>query len=125
MATEFEPNLVQTLREVEEVEIETRAGPGAPAHRTIIWLVVDDRNRVLVRTYLGPSSRWYLEAISYPACVLHVSGEAIPVTAVAARDSDRVEACSRGYLAKYGGHRATQAMLSDMNLPTTLELLAR
>jgi len=125
MATSFDPDLLRRLRNVEEVEIGTRAGPGAPAHRTIIWLVVDDHGRVLVRTYLGPGSRWYREAISHPACVLHLNGDAVPVTAVAAQDAERVSACSRGYLVKYGGHRATPAMLHETNLATTLELLPR
>jgi hypothetical protein len=125
MAPSFPPNVIGRLRAAEEVEIETAGGPGEAAHRTIIWVVVDDQGRVLVRTYLGPRSRWYREARSQPSCWLHLGGEAIAVTAAPATDEERVEACSRGYLAKYAPHRATSAMLDPVNLPTTLELLPR
>ncbi len=125
MPSAFEPQLIELLRAVEEVEIETRAAPEGRVHRTIIWVVVDDHGRVLVRTYLGPSSRWYRDATHQPACVLHVNGEALAVTAVAAPDAERIEACSRGYLAKYAGHRAMPAMLAEPNLGATLELLPR
>lgn len=115
--------LLARLSQAEEVEIETSAGPGTTVHRTIVWVVVDERDRVLIRSYLGPGARWYREATMQPACTVLMAGESVPVTAVPALDAERVEACSRGYLAKYAGRRATQQMVDEKNLPTTLELL--
>jgi Uncharacterized protein conserved in bacteria (DUF2255). len=125
MVTSFDPDLLERLRSAEEVEIETCAAPGAPVHRTIIWIVVDGQDRVLIRSYRGPGARWYREATLLPACVLQVGGESVSVTVVPAWDAGRIGACSRGYLAKYARHRATPEMLDETNLPTTLELLPR
>lgn len=121
----FDPDLLERLRSTEEVEIETCAAPGAPVHRTIIWIVVDEQDRVLIRSYRGPGARWYREATLQPACALLVSGESVAVSVVPARDAERIGACSRGYLAKYASQRATPQMLDETNLPTTLELLPR
>jgi Uncharacterized protein conserved in bacteria (DUF2255). len=121
----FDPALLERLRSAEEVEIETCAAPGAPIHCTVIWVVVDGQDHVLIRSYLGPGARWYREATAQASCVLHVSGESVSVAAVPARDGERIGACSRGYLAKYARHRATPQMLDETNLPTTLELLPR
>jgi hypothetical protein len=113
------------LRTTGEVRIETRAAPSAPAHRTTIWVVVDDRSRDLVRTYRGPTSRWYREAQANPECVLWLGGEAVPVRAEAADDPDRIAAASRGYEAKYAGDPAVRRMVAPAQLPTTLELRPR
>jgi hypothetical protein len=48
MTDRFAPDLLERLRGEEEVRIETSRGPDAPAHRTIIWIVVDRQDRVLV-----------------------------------------------------------------------------
>ena len=45
------------LARAEEVEIETQA-PDGPAHRTIIWIVVDG-DEVFVRSSTAPDGRWY------------------------------------------------------------------
>jgi hypothetical protein len=109
----------------EEVIIETRRGPGDPVHRTVIWVIVDEAGRILVRTYLGPTTRWYREVIAHSECVVELGGERLSVRAVPALDPDRVAAASGGYLAKYAGHRAAAAMVAEGNLPTTMELVPR
>jgi len=124
MASPFGRDLLERLRGIEEVEIGTSA-PDGTLHRTIIWVVVDDHDRVLIRSFRGPDARWYREATARPETVLHVDELPVPVTAMAARDPARVAACSHGYLAKYANHRSTMAMLDAENLPTTLELLPR
>jgi len=121
----FDPRLLVRLRSAEEVEIETVAAPGGPTHRTVIWVVVDASDRVLVRTYLGPGSRWYREAIGHPSATLWLDGESVPIEVVAATDPERTAACSEGYRTKYAGHSAMMAMLAAELLPTTLELLPR
>lgn len=121
----FSPGLIDRLRGIDQVRIETRAAPAAPVHRTIIWIVVDGADRVLIRTYRGPDSRWYREARAQPEAVLWVGSESVAVRVEAATDPDRVAAASRGYEAKYAGDSALPAMLVDAVLPTTLELKRR
>jgi hypothetical protein len=121
----FAPEVLGRLRTTEEVRIETRAAPSAPAHRTTIWVVVDERGRVLIRTYRGPTSRWYREAQANPECVVWLGSEPVPVRAEAADDPDRIAAASRGYESKYAGDPAVRGMVAPAQLPTTLELLPR
>jgi len=112
------------LREAEEVEIETAAGEAGPLHRAIIWVVVDDRDRALIRSYRGPTARWYREVTARPECRLLVAGRAMEVVAVPASDADRIAACSEGLRRKYAGHSAMPGMLRSY-LDTSLELVAR
>jgi hypothetical protein len=115
---------LEALREAEVVEIETAAVGARPRHRAIIWVVVDDRDRVLIRSYRGPTARWYREVTARPECCLLVAGRAIEVRAIPAGDADRVATCSEGLRRKYAGHSAMPAMVRSY-LDTTLELLAR
>lgn len=125
MGGAFDRATLERLQSAEEVEIETSAAPGAERHRTIIWVVVDERDRVLIRSVRGAAGRWYREAIAHPECVIHVGDAATAVHALPAADAERVAACSRGYLAKYAGDPATPSMLREATLATTLELLPR
>lgn len=118
------PADLAAMREAEEVEIETAAGETGPRHRAIIWIVVDDRDRVLIRSFRGPTARWYREVLVRPECRLLVDGRPIDVRALPAADPDRVAACSEGLRHRYAGHRATPGMLRTY-LETTLELVAR
>ena len=125
MTSSFDHDLLDRLRTIEEVEIETSAPGGGAQHRAVIWLVVDEHDRVLIRSFRGPGARWYREALAHPECTLHVDDMQVSVTALPARDPARIAALSHGYLAKYSGQRSTMAMLTPENLPTTLELLPR
>ena len=125
MASAFGHDLIERLRGIREVEIGTSMPRGGTPHRTIIWIVVDEHDRVLIRSYRGPGARWYREALANPECVLHVVTDAVAVTAVPARDPARIAACSHGFLAKYANSSSTLAMIAAENLPTTLELLPR
>jgi hypothetical protein len=108
-----------------EVDIETTRHEGAPVHRTTIWVLVDDRGRVLVRSVNGGSARWFREAVANPRVALHVGGRTIPATALVANDPDRIEAASEGYVAKYGRSSSARAMIKERILSTTLELVPR
>lgn len=125
MEGSFDQSTLDRLRAIEEIEIETRAADGAPAHRTIIWVVVDGQDRVLIRSVRGELGRWYREAVAHPACGLLVDGTLLPVAAVAAIDDDQVAACSRGLRAKYPRDASLGAMLHESVLGTTLRLLPR
>jgi hypothetical protein len=46
------------IESVDEVDIETTRGPGAPVHRTTVWPVIGD-GEVYVRSLKGEAGRWY------------------------------------------------------------------
>jgi hypothetical protein len=113
---------LELLRAAREVRIETSRAEGAPVHRTIIWVVVDERDRVLIRTYGGSGSRWYREALSSGRCRLLVEGRAVEFGVEVADDPERIAACSAALADKYRGDASTPAMLRDEVLGTTLQL---
>lgn len=116
----FSEEDLASLERAEEVEIETQA-PDKAARRAVIWVVVDG-GEVFIRTYKGPDSRWYRDAMANPAVAIHVDGKRLPATAIPATDPDSIERTSAGYLRKYARDRATQAMLAPDVLETTLRL---
>ncbi len=121
----FPPEILDALRGAEEVEIETQAAPEAPVHRTIIWVMVDDQERVLIRSVRGVRGRWYREAVAHPDCTLSVGDVDVPVRAEPAADRDRVAAASAQLAVKYAGDPSLGSMLRADVLETTLELLPR
>lgn len=118
----FSADVLDRLRREIEVDIETHRTEDAPPHRTIIWVVVDDRNRVLVRSYRGAGARWYREATSGTPTALVMGDEHAPVRVEHARDDERIRSCSVELERKYAGDPATAAMVRDEVLDTTLEL---
>jgi hypothetical protein len=124
MSVGFDPSALDALRAEDEVEIETSAGEDGPTHRTIIWVVVDGRGRVLIRSYRGAGARWFREITARPDTRLHVRGQALAVRAIPATDADRVTACSEEFRRKYAGQYSVGSMVARY-LETTLELLPR
>jgi hypothetical protein len=124
MIAPFDASVLALLREEEEIEIETAAGEEGLSHRAIIWVVVDDRDRVLIRSYRGPGARWFREITARPEGVIHIRERALPVRAVPAADEDRVAPCSEGLRRKYARDPAMPRMIRD-HLETTLELVPR
>jgi len=121
--TALDPELRHALRGARTVRVETSAGAGRPVHEAIIWVVVDDAGRVLVRSWRGERGRWYRELRANPTGTLTVGSRRVPIHAEHAADPERVEACSRGLRQKYASARGSLAgMLVDAVLPTTLEL---
>ena len=108
------------LEAAQEVEIETQA-PGKPARRTPIWVVVDG-SEAFIRTYKGPDSRWYRDAMANPAVAIHVDGRRLAATAIPATDPDSIERTSSGFLRKYADDPASKAMVAPDVLETTLRL---
>jgi hypothetical protein len=121
MSAGFDAAALAALRAEDEVEIETSAGEHGPIHRTIIWVVVDDQGRVLIRSYRGAGARWFREITARPDTLLHVRGQALAVRAIPATDGDRVMACSEELGRKYAGHHSVKSMVTKY-LETTLEL---
>ncbi|MEJ7751665.1 MAG: DUF2255 family protein [Candidatus Limnocylindrales bacterium] len=119
----FTSEALDLLRLTAEVEIETRMAAGEPEHRAVIWVVVDEEDRVLIRSYLGAKARWYREALASRTAVIIAGELRIGVRVDPAADGERITACSRALQAKYPRHGSTQAMLRQEILDTTLELL--
>jgi hypothetical protein len=119
----FDSATLAQLRRRREVTIETSRGNDAPVHSAVIWVVVDDRDRVLIRSWLGERSRWYRELRANPHGALVVGDRRVDVRAQDASDPERVEACSSGLRAKYRTATGSlEQMLADDVLATTLEL---
>ena len=121
----FEPGELAWLDETEEIEIET-AGPGGPAHRTIIWVVVDGGD-AFVRSVNGATARWYREATANPAVTIHSRKRARPEVALSARvepasDADSVRRVSEALRRKYTGITGLREMLEPDIFDTTLRL---
>jgi len=114
---------LDALRQSRLAEVLT--GPSDAPRRTTIWVVVDDRDRVLVRSVRGPRGRWYRDLLADPAGVLNVAGTRIPFVAQGADDEERIAACSMALRAKYRPGESLDSMLKDDTLSTTLELLPR
>lgn len=118
----FDAEVLLALRGARTVRLETSA-PGRPTHTAIVWVVVDDAGRVLVRSWRGERGRWYRELRANPDGVLRVASHRVPITAELADDPERIGACSQGLSEKYATARGSLAeMLLDEVLPTTLEL---
>ncbi len=107
------------LDRTREVDIETRS-PKGTTHAVPIWVVVDGDD-VFIRTYRGPTSRWYRELLAGPGALV-VDGKRIPVRAIAAKDAASVKRTSDGYRKKYRKGSSLDAMLVPLVLPTTLRL---
>jgi hypothetical protein len=122
MAQQFDANVLRTLDQTEEVEIETGAEDGR-RHRTTIWVVVHD-GTVYVRSVRGPAGRWYRELTARPEGVLHAAHLHLPVHAVGAADPATVASVSQAFRRKYERKwpRETELLLREHTLPTTLRL---
>src|SRR5262245_9803076 len=122
----FEPDELAWLDETEEVEIET-AEPDGPAHRTIIWVVVDGSD-AFIRSVNGAGARWYREAVANPAVTIHSRRQASPERALSARaeaapDAASVERTSEALRRKYERDPALRLMLKPDIFDTTLRLV--
>ena len=115
-----DPDDLAAIQKYANVRIETHGADGTE-HRTTIWAVVEG-GAVYVRTYQGPKSRWYREALARPNVALHVAKRRIPLVAVPAADAASIEACSVGLSRKYRASYSLGAMLRDEVLETTLRL---
>lgn len=115
----FPKATVALLDRANEVDIETRS-PKGTAHSVPIWIVVDGDD-VFIRTYRGPTSRWYRELLAGPGALV-VNGKRFPVRAIAAADSASVKRASDGYRKKYRKGSSLDSMLVPSVLPTTVRL---
>ena len=109
-----------TFATAKEIRVETRSATGE-VHKTIVWPLVRD-GVVYLRSYKGPSGRWYREALADPGVALLFDRRRLPARAVPAADAASVEACSAALREKYRRSYSLDAMLDPDVLPTTLRI---
>ena len=113
---------LEQLAATREVEVETHSKAG-DVHRTIVWPLVRD-GVVYLRSFHGPTGRWYREALADPDIALVIEGRRVPARAQPAPDDASVEACSAALREKYRRSYSLKAMLAPAVLPTTLRIEA-
>ena len=116
-------DLLWKIAESDEVEIETRRGPKAPAHRVTIWIVPTD-DGVYVRSYKGKRGRWYQEAMANPLVTIRLGRRKVTARARPEHGPLVNRAVNAGYRRKYGERwpAETKEMFKRSLLPTTLRL---
>ena len=120
----FPPDVLAELDRTDEVQIEPRVPGDQPAPPVTIWIVVLDGLDVYVRSYRGPTGRWYQALVNQPHGVLHLSEREIPFRAIHVDDAEVIARVSEAFRRKYEQKWPTEtaAMLRDEVLSTTLEL---
>jgi hypothetical protein len=120
----FAPDILSALEQLDEVEIEPRSADGRAAQPVTIWVVVVDGRQVYVRSYRGPSGRWYQALLEHPLGVLHAGQRQIPFRAVHVDDPEIIARVNDAYRRKYERKwpNETAEMLRDEVLSTTLRL---
>jgi hypothetical protein len=122
MAMAFDEDTIQLLAKIDEVDIETRSGVDAPAHRVTIWVVVDS-DAAYVRSVRGTRGRWYREATAYPEAVLHVGERQLPVHLEPISEAAMIARVSDAIMRKYAQWPSdAHAMVREEVLATTLRL---
>jgi len=119
----FPDAVLQALQTRKEITIVT--GPPADRRATIIWVVVDGRDHVWVRSVRGPRGRWYRDLMADPRAVIDLGEGEISVSALPSSDEQSVQACTEALRAKYAGNASLASMLAPDTLPTTIQLVPR
>jgi hypothetical protein len=123
MAT-FASDVIDRLRDVREIEIETTRKAGEK-RRTTIWIAVDGED-VFVRSEYGDNGWWYRDITNRPDAVVHPRdidpAGSIAVRAIPAGDGDSVERCSAAIKRKYPPGSSVDVMTSPPATEATLRL---
>lgn len=124
VSARFPSDVLALLDRTDEVQIEPRLAGSQPTQPVTVWVVVLDDSDVYVRSYRGPSGRWYQALLQHPDGVLYVDGRAIPFRALHVDDPQTISRVSEAYRRKYEQKWPTETaeMLRDGVLPTTLKL---
>jgi len=119
--TNFAPDTLRQLRDLQEVHIRTEKHPKSAV---VIWVVVAD-DEVFVRSWRGTKGRWYRDLAAGGPATLEFAGARLAVQALPASDPAAVARASREFLRKYQPNTHAQEMVRSEVLPTTLRLEPR
>jgi hypothetical protein len=116
---------LQTLRDHEDAHIAFPNPDGTLHQPTWIW-VAPGNDEVFVRSYNGPSGRWYNAARERPDGTIQCGGQSWEVTA-AEVDTDELERADQAYLEKYRSYLDSYLghMLNEPSRVATLKLVPR
>jgi hypothetical protein len=122
-ATKTAEDLLWKIAESDEVEIETRRDPKAPAHRVTVWIVPTEYG-VYVRSFKAKRGRWYQEALANPMVTVGVGRRKVTVRAEPEQNPQVIRAVNAAYRKKYGERWPddTEPMLKRSVQQTTLRL---
>lgn len=124
MSRKLDRETLALLDRQREADIVTRR-PDGSLMRTTIWVVVDG-DEAYVRPWRGSRAHWFQAALDRPADVELIADEMhLRVRPVPATDDLSVARCSSALERKYAGDPATEAMVSEEILDTTLRLEPR
>jgi hypothetical protein len=121
MPPTFDRAVRDDLAAVEEIDLETSAGPGKPTRRRTIWVVVV-AGQVYVRSVRGAAGRWYRDLVRHPSATLHLAGRALAAHTILADDHAAVNQVSQAYAIKYADSPYLPPILRTETLPTSLRL---
>jgi hypothetical protein len=114
-------DLLDGEREVDIITVR----PDGRRVRTTLWVVVDGDDAFL-RSWRGPRARWFQAALDRPQEVeLMAAGQRLVVRPVLATDDVSIARCSSALERKYAGDPATDSMIREEILETTLRLEPR
>jgi hypothetical protein len=118
-------DLIWTLAESDEVDIETRRDSQSPLHRTTIW-IVPTRDGVYIRSVKGKKGRWYQETVANPHVTLRVGERKVAARVEQEQSQAVISEVSAAYRQKYGERwpNDTESMVQHPVLPTTLRVTA-
>jgi hypothetical protein len=119
--TNFDPDTLRELRDLQEVAIRTEKHPKSAV---VIWVVVPD-DEAFVRSWRGAEGRWYRDLAAGGPATLEFAGRRLAVQAIPASDPAAVARASREFLRKYQPDTHAEEMVRSETLPTTLRLAPR
>jgi len=114
----FDPEMLRTLRDLDEVAIRTRLHADKAV---VIWSVVTD-GALFVRSARGAKGRWYRDVTAEPRAILKYPGRRAAVQATPVGDPRSLDSVSREYRRKYGYSSYVGSVLRSDVVATTLRL---
>jgi hypothetical protein len=122
--TAWDPQLIAAIAATDDLHIAPYRADGVTTGTpTWIWSVVVD-NRLFVRAYNGPASRWYQSAIAQQAGQITAAGHTLDVAFAPADPAlqDRIDAA---YRSKYAGDFYLGSMISTRAQAAAVEIAPR
>jgi hypothetical protein len=122
--TAWDPQLIEAVSATDDLHVAPfRADGVTTGTPTWIWSVVVD-NRLFVRAYNGPASRWYQSAIVQHAGQITAAGRTLDVVFAPADPAlqDRIDAA---YRSKYAGDFYLGSMISTRAQAAAVEITPR
>lgn len=116
----FPVDVLERFDTTRVVDIETKSAKGTK-HSVPIWIMVVD-GVPYVRSYRGPTGRWYRELLARGEGAVVAGGKRVPVKATHDRSAASIEAVSGALRKKYS---RSGSSLASMLVPDVLDTTVR